>query len=211
MTDDRTALHRLLTAVPAVYETLGEALVPGGGGLAADDMPRAPKDPLQRPAPANLDVTDHRHELVRGLRWWVDAVRERGEHTRVGHSVTLMCAWLLGNLGAMAPEDHTELADNLRTWLGKAGGYQHLGAGEDMDVWSYLSERSLPAGAEHQRMRVADAAKVLGCTVRTIQRRVPAEAREGGLVRLGDAIPRCTHCDLIVGQCEHTRPRALSR
>jgi hypothetical protein len=178
MTEDRATLRRLLTEVPAVYAVLGEALVPGGGG-GGDGMPRAPKDPLERPAPANLEVAEHRHKLLRGLRWWVDAVRDPDQELPpIGHHATLMCAVLLGHLDAMAPEDHAELRTNLEDWL--------------HDAYAVTGHRSrpakalqLPEGAEDSMVRVADAARILGVSVRTIQRRA---ARTEGLVRLGDVL-----------------------
>lgn len=196
-------LTELLRLIPSVYADLESALIPGKG--VSDDSGVRSSDPLHRPATANLDVIDHRHLLLRGLRWWCDAVDPDLERTYViGNDVGRMCDYLLRWGHVMADEDRDEMQQQLGDWWAKAGAMQQVPA-DGMDVWAYLSTRDLPAGAEEQRLRVADAARVLGCTVRTIQRRVPAGAREGGMVRLGDAIPRCDRCDLIVGQCEHTR------
>jgi hypothetical protein len=205
MSEDRTTLHRLLTEVPAVYAVLGEALVPGGGG-GGDGMPRAPKDPLERPAPANLEVAEHRHKLLRGLRWWVDAVRDTPppagfigpatftEHLAtlppVGSSISGLCAMLLAHLHVMAPEDHAELRSNLEDWL--------------HDAYAVTGHRSrpakalqLPEGAEDSMVRVADAARILGVSVRTIQRRA---ARTEGLVRLGDVLGPVRTVTVVVAQ-----------
>lgn len=191
-----TALPVLLAQVREVYDDLVDASLPVRTGEPSDRSP----DPREKPAPGNLAVMQHRHQLVRGLRWWVSAVRDPDDTSRVGESVTSMCVWLLDHLDVMAPEDRAELRNNLRSWLVKASGY--LG---DQPAPAPLP---LPAEAYDQRVRVADAAKLLGCTVRTIQRRVPVERRTGGLVLLREAW-RCDHCDLAHGECEHTR--AVSR
>lgn len=185
-------LETLLGQVASVYADLVDASLPGRSGEPSDSAP----DPLCKPAPGNLSVMDHRHKLVRGLRWWVDAVQD-SSGARVGESVPAMVRVIHAHLPVMADEDRAELARNLGDWLHAA--------------WPYLGDPGapvqldLPAEAYLQRVRVADAAAILGCTVRTIQRRVPADRRQGGMVVLGEAADRCEHCELIVGQCAHTR------
>lgn len=184
-------LEQTLRQVPGVYLDLEDALVPGRSG-----EPSGAPDPIHRPAPANLNVAEHRHKLRRGLRWWVDAVHPKeGAVPRVGEDVALMCGALLAAAASMEDEDRATLHNNLRSWLVKAHGF--MGDSGPVAV-------GLPAAAWDQRVRVADAARILGCTVRTIRRRVPAEQRGGGLVLLREAW-RCDLCELPHGECAHTR------
>lgn len=187
------SLERLLARVPGVYEDLVDAALPARGGEPSDRSP----DPREKPAPGNLSVMELRHKLVRGLRWWVDAVDDGTEGGGpVGESVARMAAYLLHHSPVMAPEDKAELQANLTDWLTEA--WEFMGAPDPVHV-------DLPDAAYEQRVRVADAARILGCTVRTIQRRVPTERRPGGMVSLADAVGRCGQCDLPNGTCEHTR------
>lgn len=186
-----TGLGRLLASAASVYDDLVDAALPGNAG---DPNDRPAPDPTRKPAPGNLGVMEHRHQLVRGLRWWVDAVRDPGEHTQVGHDVALMARWLAAHVDVMDQTDAADLETHLRRWLGKAAGI--MGTPDSAPV--VLEGVQLDA-----RVRVADAARILGCTVRTVQRRVPADQRAGGMVRLGD-VARCEPCDLPVGQCAHS-------
>lgn len=177
------SLENLMREVASTYLQLAEAALPGRTGEPSDTSP----DPRNRPAPGRLPVMEHRHKLLRGLRWWVDAVRDPEEQTRVGESVPHMCAWLLAHEGDLAPEDREEMTKNLNDWVSKAWGL--VGPLEQLAV-------ELPAGAEDQVVPVHVAAQVLGVSVSTVKRRAP---RVGGMVRLGDAM-RCDHW-LPHGQC----------
>jgi len=194
-------LDQLLAAIPGVYDDLVDGALPVRTGEPSDRSP----DPREKPAPGRLDVMEHRHQLVRGLRYWsarAQAELELTTNGRVGQDVTRACAWLATLSPDLARETRDELGRNLAEWLGTAWG--HLG---DPDPAPSVPA-GLPAGAAEQVVRVADAAKLLGCSVRTIQRRVPAEQRTGGHVRLGDAMdqlgPRCERRDLPENTCTHS-------
>lgn len=182
-----TPLERCLRQVPGVYSELEQALLPGRSGEPSGKAP----DPIDRPAPGDMRVMEHRHKVVRGLRWWVDALHGSGSDVRVGHSVPLMCLWLWQNRAALEAEDAEELTTNLREWL--AESWEFLGAPEPTRV-------TIPLEAYGQTVTQAVAAKALGVSVSTVWRR----AGRGGPVVLGEVASRCTHCDLIVGQCSHT-------
>jgi hypothetical protein len=177
-------LRRLLVLVPEVYGELQTAAVPGRSAEPPDS-----RDPREKPAPGNLTVMEHRHKLVRGLRWWVDAVRDPGEHTEVAHSPARMGAWLLGHLGVMATEDQAELQDNLEQWLAAA--------------WPLVGDVNpprpvLPVTALDQRVSVKVAAEAVGVSRQTIYARATPEA---GLVLLREvAGPPCLH-DLPLACC----------
>ena len=155
-------------------------------------------------------MIDHRHQLVRGLRAWVASTRT---HLRVrdvpdvGQDVARACAWLEVYAGDLPDETRAELDANLSAWLSRAWGMLDRApreSGEDPHA-------RLPMGRWHTQVRVADAAAILGCTVRTIQRRVPPAARPGGRVELYDALPRCPICDLRVGaDCACTGVRTVT-
>ena len=183
-------LERCLRRIPGVYAELERALIP----VRRIDPPDTSPDPRDRPAPANLNVTDHRHKVVRGLRWWVDALHPKdGAAPRVGHSVALMCLWLVQHLDALEAEDAETLATNLREWL--------------YDSWEFMGDPeptkppAIPLEAYGQTVSQAVAAKALGVSVSTVWRR----AGRGGPVVLGEVATRCALCDLIEGQCPHTR------
>lgn len=187
-------LGRLLREIPGVYDDLGHALIPARSSEPPDHSP----DPRNRPAPARLDAVEHRHQLVRGLRWWVDAIKDRDEQTRVGESVLAMCAWLNARKALLEPEDAATLAGNLRSWLVKAAGI----AG---DKPAYDEPVTLPVEAWGRVVSQRVAAEALGVPVSTIWRRA---GKRGGPVKLADVAgptARCGACDLIVGQCPHTR------
>lgn len=187
-----TPLDRLLVRVPAVYAELGHAMLPGRAG---GDGPAAAPDPVHRPAPGNLDAAEHRHVLVKGLRWWVDVVDHDGP--RVGDSVPKMCAVLLGHLHVLAPEDRETLQENLWDWIG--GAMPLVGAVP-------TPEPPLPLEALDRRVPVHVAAKALGVSVSTVKRRAD---REAGTVLLRDAAgPACVMSDLPAAWCAHCRPGA---
>lgn len=182
-------LEDMLQTIPAVYVDLVDAALPQRVGEQQER--RGGRDPREKPAPGDLSTIEHRHELVRGLRWWVDAV-ENDSRARVGQSVPAMCALLLSRLQVMAEDDLAQMRINLHVWLNRA--------------WSMLDRTPREAGETlldrvpmDQSVRVADAATLLGCTVRTIQRRVPLEHRPAGMLELWRALPDCPVCDLKVG------------
>lgn len=186
-----TGLARQLATAAAVYADLVDAALPGSGG---DPNDRPAPDPTRKPAPGNLGVMDHRHRLLTLLRWWVDAVRDPDERTRLADDVPGMARYLAAHEADMAPEDARKLYGHLTGWLIQSARMTGEPDSRPIDL--------TPAQLD-QRVRVADAARLLGCTVRTVQRRVPAEQRPGGMVRLGD-VARCEQCDLPTGQCPHT-------
>lgn len=190
-----TDLTELLDRCVDVHADLAEVAAGVKSIAGRDGMPRG-HDPLNQSPPGDLSAIEHRHLLLRGLRWWV--AREGGEHTRVGQDVAAMARYLADHVHVMTPNDRTELASNLTRWLRRA--YRFLG--------DTRPNRPIPRealGAKVAPIRVADAAALLGCTVRTIRRRVPPELRPGGMVRLRDAVGRCRDCGQPVGLCDHTR------
>jgi hypothetical protein len=185
-----TTLADLLAKVPAVYDQLEDAMVPGGG--SGDGMPTGPRS-VHPNAPARLDVIDHRHQLLRGLRWWVDAVDDGASPLPVGESVARMCAWLIANLHHMADDDLMELRENLWEWVGDA--MPMVGKVEAPKV------PALPLEALDRVVPVHVAAKALGVSVDTVQRRA---TREAGMVKLSDAAgPLCPQSDLPAAWCAH--------
>lgn len=185
-----TGLARQLALAATVYADLVDAALPGRG----DPNDRPAPDPTRKPAPGNLGVMDHRHSLLTLLRWWVDAVRDPDEPTRLGDDVPGMARYLAAHESAMAAEDSQLLYGRVRGWLATSAAIMGDSTSAPIDLTTDQLD---------QRVRVADAARLLGCTVRTIQRRVPPAQRQGGMVRLGDAA-RCDLCDLPAGQCAHT-------
>lgn len=151
-----TGLPELLARAASVHADLIDAALPGRAG---DPDERPAVDPTRKPAPGDLGVMEHRHQLVRGLRWWVDAVRDPGEHTQVGHDVALMARWLAGHVHVMAAEDRAELDANLSAWLVKAAGI--------------MGAPNTPRSAEGSAEALAER---LGVPVRTVQARLEAVA-----------------------------------
>jgi len=183
-----STLQRLLASVASVYDDLLDASLPGSGG---DPDERPAPDPTRKPAPGDLGVLEHRHKLVRGLRWWVDAVHERGERVpRMGQDVALMASYLSAREEVMAPEDQDALEGHLRSWLVKSarimGEPDRPPAPLPVEAWDRVVPQSL-------------AAQALGVSVSTVWRRAGSR---GGAVRLGDVTgPRCELHDLLSGQC----------
>lgn len=188
-----TTLRAALELVPRVYADLGTAMVPGGSS-AVDGERVSGGGQTEAPAPARLEVAEHRHLLLRGLRWWVDVI-DPDTPLPVGDSPTRMCAVILANLDALAPEDHTALAENLTDWL--HGAYPFMGKPEP------VTRATLPPEALDAVVPVHVAAKVLGVSLRTIQRRAPG--RTAGTVRLRDVATLCRH-ELIAGHCGDCAP-----
>jgi hypothetical protein len=189
-----TPLRDLLVRVPAVYAELEHALLPGRSGEPSDSSP----DPRHRPAPARLEVTEHRHQLLRGLRWWVDAVGVEGRlrtAPMLGDSPARMCAWLLAHLDVMADEDRAELRANLWDWCWDAMPM----------VGKVVAPATpmLPREALGRSVSIRVAAEALGVHRRTVQRRT---GQTGGEVLLRDAAgPLCPLHDLPPAWCAHCR------
>lgn len=188
-----TTLRAALELVPRVYADLGTAMVPGGSS-AVDGERVSGGGQTEAPAPARLEVAEHRHLLLRGLRWWVD-VLDPDTTMPVGDSPAKMCAVILGNLHHLDTEDAETLRSNLTEWLHAA--YPFIGETEAP------RRPVLPAVALDAVVPVHVAAKVLGVSTRTIQRRAPG--RETGRVRLRDVCPLCPH-GLPVGHCGDCAP-----
>lgn len=186
-----STLEQTLALVPAVYARLGDALTPGRG-TGEGNTP----DPRHKPAPARLDAVEHRHLLLRGLRWWVDAVDD-GERriVPVGASPARMCAFLLWSAPRMAAEDRAELHGQLTEWLAKA--------------WPLVGDvptprPRLPLEALTRRVPVHVAAEALGVSVSTVKRRT--ERTDGTVVLKDAAGPLCDQSWLPEAWCEHCRP-----
>lgn len=133
-----TPLERHLLLIPSVYAELATAAVPGQAAEPPDHSP----DPRNKPTPARLDVVEHRHLLVRGLRWWVDAVGAEDAPRRIGESVAdvehvvatmkLPSGWRWGELryptaDGQVAESHRDLCPTCVTairnlMMGKGGG-----------------------------------------------------------------------------------------
>lgn len=119
-------LRQLLTTTPDVYGVLREALVRPTTGTSGPRVSGGGGD--ERPAPLQLQVAEHRHTGLRGLRWWVhtlDTRLARAPHTlgptpRVGESPAAMCAWLMHGAYLLDHDQAAELADNLATWQHRA-------------------------------------------------------------------------------------------
>lgn len=186
-------LANLLERVPAVYAELGHALLPGRSGEPSDTSP----DPRHRPAPARLEVTDHRHKLVRGLRWWVDVIAA-DTRVPVGESVPRMCAVILANLHVLEDEDAAELQANLWEWIGDA-----------MPLVGAVPTPKAPALPREALDRVVPqsvAAAALDVHPTTILRRAGGK---GGPVKLADvAGPLCVMSDLPLKWCAHCTRRS---
>lgn len=182
----------LLRRVPIAYEELGQSLLPSAG---RGEMVSGGGELVNRRAPASIAIIDHRHKLLRGLRWWVDALDGGDRSLPAADNVAAMCGWLTKMVHVLEPEDEIELTRNLGQWVDRA--FSLMG---DRDA-----PKMLPPDAWDQEVPVAVAAKVLGVNVSTVRRRAPSSPR----VRLGDVarpvVPRCTHSDLPTGMCDHCR------
>lgn len=187
-----SGLSRLLRTAAELHGTLEDQLAPGAGRGGGEKVSGGTSGSAP---PARLDVIAHRDRLRRRLAWWVDAVADRDERLP-RPTVRSMAAWLTLQLPVMADEDHRLLGTQLEGWLRVS--YRILG---DRDA---LEDRALPPDAWDRQVPVHEAARILGVTARTVQRRA---ARRDGLVRLGDAhrppVPRCPHTDLEQQACDH--------
>lgn len=114
-------LDELLRTTPAVYATLEDALLRPTTGPGAERVSGGGGD--DRPAPLQLQVAEHRHTGLRGLRWWVARLArelDKGLPTELGENPTGMCAWLYGNADQLDQATRAELADNLTSWQRRA-------------------------------------------------------------------------------------------
>lgn len=179
-------LTYLLQQVCETYEDLEDALVPSGSHPLSGEGGGGGGTKVDAPLPVDVAVVEHRHKLVRGLRWYCASV------TRSGDPVETVPAMAAALLAAPVIPEADQLATDLRAWLARS--YRFLGAAEPRST-----PLVLPDGAGDHRVRVADAARLLACSVRTIQRRVPAEHRSDGTLELWRALPDCPRCDLKVG------------
>lgn len=174
-------LTDLLARIPAVYEDLTDAhrvRMGTGEKVSGGDKDRTP---------GNLSVMEHRHKLPRILWWWVDAIHDGEEVKPSSSDVRSMCGWLSARVRVMDAEDASEFRGELYGWRDQA--YRLI----DPTPPEKGELRTLPVETVEAYVPVHEAAKLLGCTVRTIQRRAP---RAGGTVRLGDALTEsdlCTH------------------
>ena len=147
-------------------------------------------------APAQLEFIEHRHKLLRGLRWWVTQTGDPRVPVGAGLTAHGLCRWLAPRVKRMSEEKQDEFWRNLSDWADVA---RDLSGPADRAV-------SVPESGWDQTVPVHVAAQILGVSVRTVQRRAP---REAGTVRLGDvarpAMVRCGMSDLFTGECEHCR------
>lgn len=179
------SLTSLLSQIPGLYEDLEDAALPVRTGEPSDWS----KDPREKPAPGRLGVIDHRHKLVRSLRWWVDALRSSADdsQTRVGHDVSAMCDWLQANQGLLVAEDRGELRATLAEWCAWSWRLVDPAPPAKGEVW-------LPPEAAEQLVPQKTAAELLGCPVSTVWRR---NGKRGGPVRVVDVLDaerdRCIH------------------
>lgn len=216
-------LRRLLLDTAAVYADLEDAL----HGVRTGDPggPRGTK--VEAPLPLAAEVADHRHLLLRGLRYWAGKVGATPRVLAQG-GVSHLTAWVVSQLDTLDAEERTELRTNLLDWQRGARGRMDLPklrgsiplpgvtcpdraevdgaevyacagalrivlpADKDTAPWLSCSTcrtryavTDLPAAAD-VRLPVHVAAELLDVSVRTIQRRT--EAREDGMVRLGDVV-----------------------
>lgn len=187
-------LTELLQRVPGVYDDLQHAHAVKVGE-PSEQIAHA--DPESSP-PGKLAVIEHRHKLVRVLRWWVDAVRDPDDKTPpVGESVGRMVLFLTTHLERMAAEDRTELRNELGDWR------RH--AWKLMDPAPMTAEERLgwmlPPDTPQQIVPVHVAAKLLGVTTQTIRNRSPRKTT--GKVKVEDVLTKedlCVH-DLWVRCC----------
>lgn len=190
-------LSELLHRVPGVWSDLEHAHVVKVGDPSEV---RAPSDP-RTSTPGNLAVIDHRHALVKTLRWWVDAVKDPDSVNAavVGGNVSHMCLFLVAHVPHMAPDDQREIASEIGAWIKRAWRLIDPAplTPEERAEWK------LPPVTPQQIVPVHIAAQILNVSPRTIQRRVAPEDRPNGQVKLEDALIKediCPH-DLWVRCC----------
>lgn len=104
-------LARLLLQSAQLYADLADALT---GVRTGEDADRVSGGSVEAPLPVDTAVVDHRHLLVRGLRYW--CARKPRCESGVLETVPAMVAHLIGHLPDMDAEARTELRSNLLDW-----------------------------------------------------------------------------------------------
>lgn len=138
-------LDQLLRTTPAVYATLEDALLRPTTGPGAERVSGGGGD--DKPAPLQLQVAEHRHTGLRGLRWWVARLGlelDQQPPATLGEHPAGMCAWLLSLADQLDPDTAGELADNLASWQRRARVLTDL---PELRTTLPLPERC-PAGGE---------------------------------------------------------------
>jgi hypothetical protein len=122
-----SGLRDLLIRCPTVYASLEADLQRGSAGGESERVSGGGGD--EKPAPVQLAVADHRHALLRGLRYWVAITSQHPEVPQpfgVAESPVKMCAWLLGNYHLLSVAHQTEMASNLSDWVHGSSGMGDL-------------------------------------------------------------------------------------
>lgn len=114
--------RQLAVRVAETHADLADALVPGTTGGHAERVSGGGRGD-DRPAPANLQVIEHRHQLLAGLRYWLARTEQppwAPAPTGCGTNPALAAQTLCERLDRMSDDDVTELSDNLGAWLHRA-------------------------------------------------------------------------------------------
>ena len=128
-------LRQLLLNTATLYRDLEDAL---HGTRTGDSAERTSGGSIEAPLPLSAEVADHRHLLVKGLRYWVSRTRTPGAPAHTMHRVPAMVAVLIGRLPDMDAADQAEMGGNLRDW-------KH-GATSRMDLPALRTTVPLPPG-----------------------------------------------------------------
>ena len=112
-TANLTPLGKLLVQTAQVYDQLEDALH-GTQGVSTGDRVTGGGD--SRPLPIQADVAEHRHLLLRGLRYWASKVHATPRVLAQG-GVSHLVAWLVSEAHTLPAADQSEMGDNLRDWM----------------------------------------------------------------------------------------------